>query len=131
MGTNVVGTIGVGQISLHTYLTARPNHQSGMEIDRKNWIATLRDDCQNVAVLQEYANQKGLHCLASDVRCSLLYACFWHAGRRDGCVQNTRNNDYFDNIVTAHSMVISSLSTTYVARYRSLIDSRGRAQLLQ
>jgi hypothetical protein len=129
-GTRFIRTIGVGQISLQTYLTARPDDQSGDETERRRWITNLRDDCQNVAVLQEYAAQQGLQCASPDVFCSLLHACFWHTGRRDRCMQNTSDNDYFENIVTAHFAAISASDFQQVAPHRFLIGS-DRALRLQ
>jgi hypothetical protein len=107
LGIRVVGTIGVGQISLETYLRVRandPNENPAAQLTR--WISDLQNDCENVSVLHELVKRNGLTCSLSDFACSVLYVCLWHTGESDGC-REAKLTPYLDNVMITYSKVVA------------------------
>lgn len=123
LGIKLIGTLGVGQISLEKYLEARANDLNGNSAAQlTQWISDLQSDCANVSVLRDLAQRNGLSCAGGDSACAVLYVCFWHTGKPDSC-REARHQSYLSNIMIAHSKVVARPAP------RSL-EKKGSAQPL-
>jgi len=103
-GVEVVGTLGIAQISRKTFLSVAGDawFANGGE---QEWSTRLRDDCINIAVLQSYADNNGVSCNGSPIQCTVLLACFWHTGRPDGCAARKGDLSYLANLLTTSERI--------------------------
>jgi hypothetical protein len=101
VGLNPVNTLGVGQITRQTYLSAIQNADPKAGATR-DWTEGLADDCLSVAVLQAYARQGNISCAGDEAACTIHLACFWHTGRDEGCSAKPQDRAYFENSIAAY-----------------------------
>ncbi len=121
LGIRIIGTLGVGQISLEKYLEVRAGDPNGTPSTQlTQWISDLQSDCANVSVLRDLAQRNGLSCVGGDSACAVLHVCFWHTGKPDSC-REARHQSYLSNIMIAHSKVVAGPAP------RSL-EKKGSAQ---
>jgi hypothetical protein len=105
IGIRPVGTIGIGQISLDTYLAARSDNRNRDAAEqRKNWIIDLQNDCENVSILLETVNNARLSCSSSAFVCSMLDICVWHTGKPDRCWE-AKYRPYLEDVAITYRKV--------------------------
>jgi hypothetical protein len=107
LGLDIVGSLGIAQISRETYASTREPEVSAADSTRR-WIASLTDDCKSLAILREHAKRHHVACRESGLRCALYLACFWHTGRPDSCLQRSRDRAYLDDVVASYSKIAGS-----------------------
>ena len=107
LGFSIASTLGIGQISEATFVSAQDVVTSSTDAKR-NWIASAANDCESVAILQAYARKKEIACKEQGFGCALYLSCFWHTGRRDSCLHRYEDRQYAENVALSYSRIAPS-----------------------
>ena len=107
IGVQPIQTIGIGQIAYKTYVEGRNvDTEASDSVTLRKWIDGLRDDCNNVRILENIAEQA--RCSATEFACLLSSICLWHTGSSNACLQEMKYQDYVSNIITTYALLLQA-----------------------